>query len=50
MEVIKRKILLESLRSRYSGSTYGAITATTINLIVPLTQDIKERLRLLAMN
>ena len=42
MEIIKRKILLESLRSRYSGSTYGAITATTINLLVPLTQDIKD--------
>lgn len=42
MEVIKRKILLESLRSRYSGSTYGTITATTINLLVPLTQDIKD--------
>ena len=42
MEIIKRKILLESLRSRYSGSTYGAITATTINLLVSLTQDIKD--------
>ena len=42
MEIIKKKILLESLRSRYSGSTYGAITATTINLLVPLTQDIKD--------
>lgn len=42
MEVIKRKILLESLRSRHSGSTYGTITATTINLLIPLTQDIKD--------
>lgn len=42
MEVIKRKILLESLRSRYSGSTYGTITATTINILVPLNQDIKD--------
>ena len=42
MEVIKRKILLESLRSRYSDSTYGTITATTISVLVPLTQDIKD--------
>ena len=42
MKVIKRRILLESLISRYSGSTYGTITATTISLIVPLTQDIKD--------
>ena len=42
MEVIKKKILIESLMSRFSGSTYGTITATTINLLVPLTQDIKD--------
>jgi hypothetical protein len=42
MEIIKRKILLESLTSRYSGSTYGIITATTISLLIPLTQDIKD--------
>lgn len=42
MEVIKKKILLESLRSRYSGSTYGTITATTLSLLVPLTQEIKD--------
>ena len=42
MEIIKRKILLENLRSRYSGSTYGTITATTISLLIPLTQDIKD--------
>ena len=42
MEIIKRKILLESLRSRNEGPTYSAITATTITLLVPLTQDIKD--------
>ena len=42
MEIIKRRILLESLKSRYSGSTYGTITATTISLLIPLTQDIKD--------
>lgn len=42
MEIIKKKVLIESLRSRYSGSTYGAITAKTLNLIVHLTQDIKD--------
>lgn len=42
MEIIKKRILLESLRSRYSGATYGTITATTINLLIPLVQEIKD--------
>lgn len=42
MEIIKKRILLESLRSRYSGATYGTITATTISLLIPLVQEIKD--------
>jgi len=42
MEIIKRKILLENLISRASGSTYGTITATTININIPLYQEIKD--------
>jgi len=42
MEIIKRKILLESLRSRVHDSTWGTITATTINLLINIEQDIKD--------
>lgn len=40
MEVIKRKILLESLTSRVSDITYGTITASTIDVNIFLTQTI----------
>jgi len=42
MKVIKRKILLESLTSRVHDSTWGTITAKTINLLVNLEQEIKD--------
>jgi hypothetical protein len=42
MDVIKHKILLEKYISRKRGSTYGTITANTININVLLTQDIKD--------
>lgn len=42
MEIIKRKILLESLTSRAHDSTWGTITATTINLLINIEQDIKD--------
>lgn len=42
MEIIKRKILLENFISRTSGSTYGTITATTININIPIYQEIKD--------
>lgn len=42
MEIIKRKILLENFVSRTPGPTYGTITATTVNLNIPLYQEIKD--------
>jgi hypothetical protein len=40
MELIKRKILLETLTSRVHDSTYGTITASTININLFLTQNM----------
>jgi hypothetical protein len=42
MDVIKRKILLETLISRNPDVTYGTITAHTININVFLTQSIDD--------
>lgn len=42
MKVTKHKILLESLISRNEGSTYGTITADTININIFLTQEFKD--------
>lgn len=42
MEVIKKKILLEDLISRKPDATYGAITATTLNFNLYLTQTIDD--------
>lgn len=42
MEIFKYKILLEDYVSRKSNSGYGKLTATTFNLNVMLTQDIKD--------
>lgn len=42
MKIIKHRILLESLRSRKKGATYGLLTGGTININVMLTQDIKD--------
>jgi len=42
MQIIKRKILLETLKSRAYDSTWGTITATTINLLINIEQDIKD--------
>lgn len=42
MELIKKKILLESLISRKDDSTYGTVTANTIYVNVFLTQDISD--------
>jgi hypothetical protein len=42
MEVIKRKILLETLKSHSPDISYGTITASTIHLNVFLTQNIDD--------
>lgn len=42
MEILKRKILIETLRSRKDDPSYGIITATTIYLNVFLTQNIDD--------
>ena len=39
MEIIKRKILLEDIRSRKSDGTYGAITGDSIYFKIMLTQS-----------
>lgn len=41
-QIIKRKILIESLRSRKDDYTYGTITADTIYLTVFFTQNIYD--------
>lgn len=42
MELYKRTILLESLKSRETGLNYGVITANTIYIDVLLTQTIED--------
>lgn len=42
MEVIKKRILLEKLRSRSYDSTWGTITATSINILFEINQSIKD--------
>ena len=42
MDVIKRKILLETLTDRSNSSTYGTITADTIDINIFLTQNIDD--------
>jgi len=42
MEVKKIKILLEDYISKNSDSSYGKLTATTLNVNVFITQDIKD--------
>ena len=42
MDIIKRKISLEPLTSRRPDSTWGQITASTIDLIISLTQTIDD--------
>jgi hypothetical protein len=42
MQVIKKRILLEKLRSRSYDSTWGTITATSINILFEINQSIKD--------
>lgn len=42
MNIIKRRILLESFKSRNHDSTYGTFTASTININIPIYQEIKD--------
>jgi len=42
MEIIKKRILLENLKSRAYDSTWGTITATSINILFDINQSIKD--------